>query len=213
MPIYLGEFIFVFSLGLITAFLASAPIGPVNLYLANYLLTKPSKAVRKYIIGVITADLTYITLASGAYFFWLKGSPLTLSPFWSIFSGIFIIILGLITLFKNQIPFFKQNELPPILGNHSDFGFGLIVCGSNVLLLVFWGFMSSVLVENGLEINTLGQFLIWLAGILSGDVLWFSGFVWFLQPRLNKLSLSWTQRLQYVIAFSLIVVGLLTACR
>lgn len=213
MALFLGEYLLIFGIGLIMAFLASAPVGPVNLYLANYMLTKPHKAVQNYIWGVITADFTYIGIASGAYFFWLQDSGITLSPFWSIFSGVFIVILGLITLFKNQIPLFKQAKLHPILSNHSDFGFGLMVCGSNVLLLMFWGFMSSILANNGMEINTLGKFLIWLMGILVGDLLWFKGFVWFLQPKLNKLSLTWTHRLQYLIAFSLIVLGLLTACR
>lgn len=197
-------------IGLISAFIASAPPGPVNLYLTQVLLEKGKKQANQFIWGVIIADFVYIILGLSAYFFWSKNNWLDWGKSQEILAGVVIMGVGLWSLWKNQKKLAQSSSKKKY---NSTFWLGLLICGSNSLLFVLWFFIASMYEEYGYVIQSSFQLTVVLLGILLGDLLWFYGYSYFAQKGLAFIKGTHLQKLQTLIAISLILFGLFTACR
>jgi threonine/homoserine/homoserine lactone efflux protein len=202
-----------FLSGFLMSFLASVPPGPVNLWLINQVLARPQSRHQGYIWGVMTADLTYIAAAIWSYFFWLQSTNLVISGELTFLSGIFITFLGLVSLWRNHQHLHKPKNSSNIIQYGEDYVSGLVICGSNIMLLVFWLFMANVLASYHLVINEMTDYLAFMLGCLLGDCLWFNGLVWLLNRGINLMPQNLLWRFQTLIALGLIAFGLFTACR
>jgi threonine/homoserine/homoserine lactone efflux protein len=202
-----------FLSGILMSFLASVPPGPVNLWLVNQALARPKSRHQAYIRGVMTADLTYIAAAMWSYFFWLKSTNLVISSELTFLSGIFITFLGLVSLWRNHQRLQKPKNDPNLSQYGEDYLTGLVICGSNIMLLVFWLFMANLLASYHLFMNEMTDYLAFMLGCLLGDWLWFNGLVWLLRRGINLMPQNLLWRFQTLIALGLIAFGLFTACR
>lgn len=210
MPFDLFALVSFLVIGLISGFIASAPPGPVNLYLTQILLEKGKKATDKFIWGVILADLVYVVLGLSAYFFWSKNEWFNWGKPQEILAGLVIMGVGLWSLWKNQKKLEESNSSKK---STSSFWLGILICGSNSLLFVLWFFIASIYDEYGFAIQNNYQFSFALLGIFMGDLVWFYGYSYLAQKGLAFLKNTHLQKMQTLIAISLILFGLFTACR
>ncbi len=195
------------------AFVASVPPGPVNLWLINQVLARPQARHYGYISGVILADLSYIAVAIWAYFFWLKSSPLLIPNDFTFLSGVVIVILGLLSLWRNHRQVHHDSFSPSLRWRGQNFLTGWVICGSNVMLLVFWLFMANLLTSYDLVIRQTTDYLAFMLGCVLGDWLWFNGLVWLLRRGIKLMPQNFISRFQTLIALVLIAFGLFTAYR
>jgi threonine/homoserine/homoserine lactone efflux protein len=202
-----------FLSGILLSFIASVPPGPVNLWLVNQALARPQSRHQAYIWGVITADLTYIAVAMWSYFFWLQSTKLVISSELTFLSGAFITFLGLVSLWRNHQRLQKPPNTQIIHQYSEDYFIGLVICGSNIMLLVFWLFMANLLASYQLFMTEMPDYLAFMLGCLLGDWLWFNGLAWLLGRGINLISPNLLWRFQTLTALGLIAFGLFTACR
>ena len=94
--------------GVIGGFCSSAPIGPINLWVADATLKNKDSELPVFLAGVIFCDMTYAGLASWGYYKWLEDGPLY--SVFSISGGAFLIVLGILGfLQKNRNSQVKSN--------------------------------------------------------------------------------------------------------
>lgn len=203
-----------FLVSLIVGFTASAPIGPVNLWAGQLLISRGRKYVQWFLLGVILVDLTYVFLGFWSYFFLTGDGYLPFGKTWEIIGGIFIMMIGLASLAKNQKKakenkLYRQTHFQPLKVLFT----GAALCASNAMLFIMWFFIAKTYAAYGLVSNTPLRLTIVLMGVLVGDVVWFSFFVRLVKKGLTKLRPININRLQKLIAVSLILFGLFTACR
>ncbi len=201
-------------IGILSGFIASAPVGPVNLWTAHLMLNRGRFLTRWFVLGVILADMIYITTAISTYYFWPEASYLSLNGWEQILGGLFIMAIGLFSLIKNQ----KKIQRSDFNGGSGwapikSFFTGLLICGSNSMLLLLWLFIAGIFRYYGIEIHSVSELLILLGGILLGDLLWFGGFMEMIHRGRTLIRPIHINRLQKIIAISLVLFGLFTACR
>lgn len=203
-----------FFVSIVSAFLASAPVGPVNLYLAQTLLMQGKKNAWLFVIGVIISDLVYIFLGFWTFFFISDKSIFNFSAIWHVLTGLVIMALGFVSLLKKQQQI-KQQDFKPLPKSipYTAFFTGLVLCASNVMLFVLWLFIAGLFDTYGfIPQNYFHLFLI-LLGSLIGDLVWFGLFIHYAKKGMSYLKPNHTYQLQKIIAISLVLFGLFTACR
>jgi threonine/homoserine/homoserine lactone efflux protein len=201
-----------FGVSIFTAFLASAPVGPVNLWIAQYVIHKENKNVKFFIAGVILADLTYIFLAFWSYFFLSDTYFQHYDKTWGLIGGVLIMGLGLVSLFKNQKKI-KENRSQKPSQPWKAFLMGMLLCASNAMLLIMWLFIAGMYASYHLTLQNELDLFWTMCGMVLGDILWFGLFVYILKRGLAVLPTLNINHLHKLIAFALILFGLFTACR
>lgn len=189
------------------------PVGPVNLWVAYSLLNQGKRAVFWFLCGVIVSDLAYVTFAFLSYFFWSSENGLfDLGKNWTILSGLFVMVLGIFFLVKNQSKIETITQKVSPKADAKNFLTGLVLCASNAMLFVMWIFFAGIFASYGL-ILTNSWLVIWVVlGVLIGDILWFVAFVKVLEKGKTRISPSFNYRLQKILAIALVIFGLFTAC-
>ncbi len=206
--------IILFSTSLICGFIASAPVGPVNLWTAHWLLSRGRKTVIWFLAGVILVDLIYVFLGFWSYFFLSLDSVFQGGKGWEIAGGIFIMLVGFYSLAKNQKKATQpQPDHPSALQPWKAFLTGALLCASNSMLFIMWFFIAGVYDSYALAADHVLSLSAVLLGVLVGDLLWFGAFVRLLEKGLTRLRPINLNRLQNLIAISLVLFGLFTACR
>lgn len=199
---------------LVAGFIASAPIGPVNLWTANLLISRGKNVVYWFLAGVILVDITYVFLGFWVYFFISDKGIAPLSTGWEIVGGIFIMLVGFLFLVKNQKKVTEQKlQTPSKYHPLRAFVTGALLCASNSMLFVMWFFIASVYKSYSLEVENELALCTVLAGVLLGDLVWFSALVKVLEKGLTRIRPLNLRRLQNLIAVSLVLFGLFTACK
>ncbi len=199
--------------GIIAGFVASSPPGPVNLWIASAVLKNPSGKVKYFVYGVILADLAYIALSFFFYFFFLTSTDFEIDKPWTILSGLLIAFIGLVGLIKNNQKIKNNPDKVVYKQAFSYFFTGLLICASNLMLFIFWLFIANSMESYNLEITDPIQFVSFLGGIFIGDILWFFIFIWFVKKSSSHFKPQNLYRLQKIIAISIIIFGLFTACK
>ncbi|GAB4398802.1 MAG: hypothetical protein OHK0053_18050 [Microscillaceae bacterium] len=194
----------------LAGFIASAPVGPVNLWIVYRLLQNRQAPVMAFVWGVMVVDLGYVALGFGTYFF--VSSQWFIDKGWHIAGGLLMTAIGLISLFKNQQR--VKNTSATLAREAGQFFLtGLLLCASNVALSVLWFFIASLFEYYQLHILNYGHLLWVLVGVLAGDCLWFYGYVYAIRRGSRALTGLSAQRLQQLVAIAFILFGLFTACR
>lgn len=213
---YLDPFlIYIFLSSLIFGFIASAPIGPVNLWTADLLIREGRNQVKWFLIGVILIDLTYVFLGFWSFFFLSDSETIFRASGWEIAGGIFIMMIGFYSLMKNQSKAHQPNFSAPkkSTGPWGAFFTGAFLCASNSMLFIMWLFIAGVYESYGLGIQRPSGLGFVLFGVLIGDIIWFYLFVRLLEAGLTRIKPINMRRLQNLIAISLVLFGLFTACK
>lgn len=196
-------------------FIASAPVGPVNIQLANHCFAKRRRGIIYFLAGVIIVDLAYVALAFWSYFFLESSFQLDFGRAESIISGGLIMALGLYFLWKNQqrLNSNKTAALQLYRKAWQYFAEGFLLCASNLMLFMLWFFIAGIFEQYQMPVTSSSALLSLLVGIFIGDLLWFWLLLTWLHKKREQMNPRQTYRLQKLLAISLVLFGLFTACR
>lgn len=196
-----------FLFGTLSGFLSSTPLGPINLWVVDHKLSKsPKSSLVLFLLAVILVDMSFACLSLWGQFELLEDS---LEMKWAgILSGCFTAVLGFVLIKKAARPNVIRN--PGIKVNkYSSFLQGVMLTAANPAFLLFWLYVANQIllrVDNSLSF---GELLIFLFGVMSGDVLWFSLFSLILS-RLSKNSQESTlQRIRMAVGVIFLSLGLI----
>ncbi len=193
-------------------FVASVPVGPVNLWIAHKLLQNRYAPVIFFVFGVIVIDLLYVSAGFVAYFF--VAESINIGKFWHILGGLLMTGIGLMSLVKNRKKIKEDTSYPaPQYQKLRFFLIGILLCASNVALSVLWFFIAGLFDYYQLAISNTSHLITVIVGVAIGDLIWFYAYIFGLKKGSRLLPTLSTSRLQTLIALALIVFGLFTACR
>ena len=198
------DYLVVILAGLISGFVASAPIGPINLLIAEYVMDHRGFDLNAFLVGVIFIDLVFAALAFFGYHKLLLDTSV---ENWLIFAGgIFVIALGIIGLLKKEggkVAGFRVKRPSKL----AQFIKGVLLCGTNPAFLLFWIFVAgqiNLIIQH--EIGTI-EILILLIAIGSGTSLWFYLYIKLLKKGLKRFNFSILTKIRKGISVSLILLG------
>ncbi len=193
-------------------FVASVPVGPVNLWIAHRLLQNRYAPVLFFAFGVIIIDLMYVSAGFVAYFF--VAESINIGKIWHILGGLLMTGIGLMSLVKNRKKIKEDTSYPaPHYQKLRFFLIGILLCASNVALSVLWFFIAGLFDYYQLAIKSTSHLVVVVLGVALGDLIWFYAYIFGLQQGSRLLPTISTNRLQTLVALALIVFGLFTACR
>ena len=195
-------------IGTVCGFLSSAPLGPMNLWLANLTLAKQHGRARPFVAGVILVDMIYAGVAaygqSERLFQWIAKDVINFG------AGGFLILLGSAQLYRGKSVVQPEAIEQPKGGFFParDFLTGAVMCGSNPAFFMFWLFVTNWLsstFEQSFSLLAVGLFL---SGVVLGDLVWFRLMLKLAQKGMAYLNESKTLTLRKGIAWSFIALGI-----
>jgi threonine/homoserine/homoserine lactone efflux protein len=196
------------SLGAISGFFSSTPLGPINLWVAEHRLSKsPRSQLLTFLVAVILVDIAFATIALWGQFELLEEKA---EVRWSgLLSSTFTAILGIVFLIKARRPPTIHHETKHQAGNWSAFVQGLILTGANPAFLLFWLFVANqILSRLDTALSTMEQTSFGM-GVLLGDVLWFSFFSWAVSRLRQKTQDKTLRRLRMSVGLIITILGLI----
>jgi threonine/homoserine/homoserine lactone efflux protein len=198
----LDSIIVIFA-GLLSGFVASAPIGPINLLVAEQVMRKKYD-LNFFVLGVVLVDMFFGALAFLGYHNLFVHYDL--EHMLILVGGIFIVIIGFIGLFKKESGKFAGFKVkrPSRL---AQFMKGVILCGTNPAFLLFWIFVAGQINQLiGYELYTY-QIILTLFSIGIGTSLWFYMYVKLLKRGTKHINLSLVGKIRKGISLTLIIIG------
>lgn len=216
-------FAFLLLLGIGFGIISSTPLGPINLLVAENYLSKPKIQIKPFLFGVILIDSIFGYITFLGYEKFLSDAP-EIGMGIGVFGGACIIILGIIgvyQLYKKPASIKPKDAIIKksifLKSASASFGKGFILCGSNPGFIAFWGWVAfnaedwaSRLFPN--YSITYFNLLLFSAGIILGDFLWFGFFIKILKKGAKKYSDSILNKIRLIISIALIALGLFTVC-
>lgn len=194
--------------GLIGGFLSSAPIGPINLLLADSVIASRALHRKAFLTGVILVDLLFAALAFWGYHQYMEG-PL-LGKWVPLAGGLFVVVLGGLGLSASLRVDEKEEKGEKRRKGGGDLWKdllqGLFLCGSNPAFLLFWVYVVSWLSWYGVEEGA-GASVFLLLGITFGDLLWFGSYIHILGRGADRLKGGRLRSFRGVLSFLLILLG------
>ncbi|MFK7872560.1 MAG: LysE family translocator [Oligoflexales bacterium] len=194
--------------GFCGGFCSSAPLGPINLMLAEMIFQKRKRnRILTFLLGVVVTDLLYATAAAWGYAEIFQKSPYLYEI--QITCGFFLIALGVFSLISLR----KGAAQPKTTQDHhigtplKDFSTGAFLCGSNPSFVMFWLFAINT-ISHFFNIQVQGSLLIFfLIGIVLGDLVWFSIMARLAQHGEGSFSEKTLMKIRLGIAISFIAIG------
>jgi threonine/homoserine/homoserine lactone efflux protein len=159
--------------GMIGGFCSSAPIGPINLWVADAVLQNRTQPLTRFLAGVIVCDMIYAAFAAWGYYSWLADETLKSAFHWV--GGIFLIGLGIFGIFKNKDQKINQSEGKTSWRDSTlaNFFAGFVMTGSNPAFLLFWVAAIDVINRTISAHPSPVAIAAFLLGIGLGDGIWF----------------------------------------
>ncbi|MBD0779731.1 LysE family transporter [Maribacter sp. ANRC-HE7] len=185
-------------------FLLSFMIGPVFFVLLETSAVKGFRAALSFDLGVILADILFLTLAYFSSFQLLEN--LSNQPGLYVFGGVILLVYGITTYFKTDI----KKDKPALRTKKSDY-LGLFVKGFllnfiNIGVLVFW--LGIIIVVGPSLNNDPNRIMVFFAAML-GAYLTTDIFKILLAKQLKrKLTYKRISRIKKILGIILIICGL-----
>lgn len=194
-------------IGIICGIFSSTPPGPINLFIADSVLSGKKFNTKSFLGGIILIDMVFALIAVWGYYTFLEGTDF--GYYLAVFGGILLILLGAHGV--------KQTLKPKIdekagnkFSNTTFFLKGVLLMVSNPGFLAFWVIVANQIDSIAIhEISTLRTFP-FLLGIGLGDLLWFILFIRLLRFGTEKMSLRIIGKLRIGISVTMILLGLFT---
>ncbi len=184
------------GLGILAGFVASTPLGPINMVFADRVLAKIQNQWTSFLSGVIIIDTLFAMLALWGFRSWLEA--LAANDFIVGIGGGFLIILGLSQFFRDKVK--MRYNLP----KSGDFFKGILLCGFNPGFFIYWIFIADQIAE-WKNINSNDLVLVYGIGVALGNMLWF----WVFFNILRKTSSGMGEKAIKIIRYSLAMVIIL----
>lgn len=166
--------------GLVSGFLVSIPVGPVNVTVMSEALTRGF--LRPFLIGVgaVTAEAIYCGLALAGFQSAL--SLPTVRAVMVLVSFLVVTVLGFKYLltqghFGDSTAMLVEQELEEKLHLHRGYWLGFGMTLGNPFILLVWGMLAAVLFEHGWVRPGFSQLAL-VGGMMGGGTLWFLTLSW-----------------------------------
>ena len=167
--------------GLVSGYLVSIPVGPVNVTVMNEALTRGF--LRPFLIGVgaVTAEAIYCGLALTGF-----QSVLALPTVHAVMvlvSFLVVTVLGFKYLlmqkqFGDSAALRVEQQLEEKLHLHRGYWLGFGMTFGNPFILLVWGMLAAVLFEHGWVVYGGLSKLALVGGMIGGGTLWFLTLSW-----------------------------------
>lgn len=196
-----------FLFGTLSGFLSSTPLGPINLWVVDHKLSKsPRTSLFLFLTAVIMVDMAFACFSLWGHFELLEESS---EIKWAgILSGCFTAALGFILIRKALKPNIDRN--PNIkLNNYSSIIQGFVLTAANPAFLLFWLYVANQImlrIDNSLSFHEL---LVFLLGVMVGDILWFTLFSLILSKLSKNSQDSTLQRVRMAVGMIFLCLGLI----
>jgi len=175
------DFITPMLAGLVSGFLVSIPVGPVNVTIMSEALTRGF--LRPFLIGVgaVTAEAIYCGLALAGFQSVL--SLPTVSTVMALVSFLVMTVLGLKYLltqdrFGESTSLRVEQELETKLHLHRGYWLGFGMTLGNPCILLVWGMLAAMLFARGWVRPVVLSQLAMVGGMMGGGTLWFLLLSW-----------------------------------
>jgi len=166
--------------GLVSGFLVSIPVGPVNVTVMSEALTRGF--LRPFLVGLgaVTAEAIYCGLAL-AGFQSVLAVP-TVRAVMVLVSFLVVTVLGFKYLltqgrFGDSTSLLVEQELEEKLHLHRGYWLGFGMTLGNPFILLVWGMLAAVLFEHGWVRAGFSQLAL-VGGMMGGGTLWFLTLSW-----------------------------------
>ena len=167
--------------GLVSGFLVSIPVGPVNVTVMSEALTRGFRRPFMIGVGAVTAEAIYCGLALAGF-----QSVLTLPTVRTVMalvSFLVVTVLGLKYLltqdrFGDSTSLLVEQELEEKLHLHRGYWLGFGMTLGNPFILLVWGMLAAVLFAHGWVQSSGFSQLALVGGMMGGGTLWFLTLSW-----------------------------------
>ena len=209
------SFALLLAIGLISGFLASTPLGPINLLIAHSVLSNQKPSYAAFLTGVILTDVAFAAMAFLGWATFFSNNPLQHE--WEIVGGIIIILFGVFFLRKSVLPNqFEDVEAAKSASNYEptrtarEFLKGVILCGVNPGFIVFWVYIASQIQKYRMSTFDLPDIILLLLGVVLGNLLWFRLYIWILYKGSTRFKNHTLKFVRLGISLLLMVLGAFT---
>jgi arginine exporter protein ArgO len=187
-------------LGIFAGFVASTPLGPINLVVAESILSK--RSVYAFLAGVVIIDALFATVAMSGFQLWM--TSLSSSPVIILGGSVFFILVGIAGLVSTRA---RMPSLPMM----GSFLKGILLCGLNPAFFLYWIFVSNLIASN-YSISLLGIGFFGM-GVLIGNIIWFYLFIRLLKFGEGRIGQKWIAIIRSSLSVLLIFLGVYVLSR
>ena len=199
-----------FILGLITGFLLSVPIGPINLTVINEAFQKGFVRAALIGLGGVAADTFYCAMA------FLGFSPVLakiqfLWPYLQFLGGIIVFVIGFRYVLNPDFDFTQTRaQTENTIRHHltKAFPIGFFMGISNLSLFILWGGVNTLFISHGWIEPHLGKILACIAGIFLGSSSWFVSIAFLVAKMHRRIEPETISRITRTCGVLLVVFGL-----
>lgn len=198
-------YVFTFFLAIVVSFIASIPIGAVNMAIVKATLDHGAKAGYMIGLGAIIAEAAYcaIPLFGLTYFLEDKGV-------YEIMYLIFIpvmLFLGVYTIITRKNVLKEAEATPKGYKTSNNILYGLLLCGSNPMTMIFWTQITVFLKEQGILHQDPANLSTFLAGVPVGTFALYSIFVVVTNKTKSRMSPMFRVKINFIIGIIFIVLA------
>ncbi|MDW8307030.1 MAG: LysE family transporter [Leptospiraceae bacterium] len=195
-------------LGFIFGFIGSMPLtGPIAVVVLRLAFLNQFGQARLVMVGAALAEGIYCALAMFGFDILTKKYPMTLEVI-RTFSGILLIVLGIVFLRTTATASPSQDKLPSEEGFKRYILLGFTISGLNPVLLVSWATAIAMFHSlTHIEFSLLGKILFPVA-VPFGIISWFSILLYLLKQHKEKLGMRVTTILVRLMSLILIIAGI-----
>ncbi len=189
------------GIGFLAGFIASTPLGPINMVIANKVLSDSSWSMHKFVAGVVIVDVSFAVFALWGFYEWMD--QFARNDFIVGIGGVFIITIGIFGITNINAP--KKTRLPGV----GDFVKGVLLCSLNPGFFFYWVFVADriLISQRTPSLLFIGFFGV---GVALGNMFWFYLFRYLLSKGSAQLGVNTIKLIRRTISVSLVGFGLFT---
>src|SRR6266567_8938677 len=164
--------------GLVSGFLLSVPVGPINLTIINEGARRGFNWASLIGLGAVVMEVIYCTIAfTGFASFFRQGY---VKAAMELFSFVFMLFLGVKFLLARSVSasYKIEEQIEQKLHPHSAFMTGFVRVMGNPGVLVFWIILATNFISREWVEPNLTSKVFCITGVAAGTSVWFLGLSW-----------------------------------
>jgi threonine/homoserine/homoserine lactone efflux protein len=193
--------------GLVSGFILSVPVGPINLTIMNEGARRGFKWAAMIGLGAVIMEVLYCALAfTGFASFFSKG---IIKAAMELFSFVFMLFLGIKFLVAKKVPATShiEEKIEEKFHPHSAFWTGFVRVMGNPGVLLFWIILAANFISRGWVTPDGSGKLACISGVAAGTGIWFLGLSWAVSLGHRKFSEKTLLRMEHFSGIGLLVLA------
>ncbi len=195
-----------FILGTVVSFIASIPVGAVNMAIVTATLNKGRKSAFFIGLGAVLAEIIYCLIPLFGFGYLIEENKVVLHGMYWIAIPV-LIIIGLWTISNRNRAAVKGMRQKGKANSGNEFFYGFSLCVSNPMVFFFWSqitatFFSLELVTH--EAASMGSFLL---GVPTGTLILYAGIIAVAYKQRRRISLRARAMINLIVGLIFILLG------